>query len=63
MNIPSLGTASRPRSHGLKIMQERAEALERTLKLDSRPGKGTRIEAIIPLPPAEEDIISQEHVP
>jgi signal transduction histidine kinase len=55
-------TASRRRSHGLKIMQERAEALEGTLKIESTPGKGTRIEAIIPLPPGEVQTISQEHV-
>ena len=50
VGIPSLEAASRPRSHGLKIMQERAEALEGTLKTQSTPGEGTKIEVIIPLP-------------
>ena len=50
VGISSLEAASRPRSHGLKIMQERAEALEGTLKTQSTPGTGTRIEVVIPLP-------------
>jgi signal transduction histidine kinase len=37
-------------NHGLKIMRERAEALEGTLRLLSAPGQGTRIEAILPIP-------------
>ena len=53
IGIPSVEGASRPRSHGLKIMQERAEALEGTLKILSTPGKGTKIEVAIPLPPGE----------
>lgn len=47
--IASLEGAKRSRSHGLKIMQERAEALEGTLEIRSVPGKGTKIEAVIPL--------------
>lgn len=57
IGIPSLEKASRSRSHGLKIMQERAEALEGTLQIQSAPGNGTRIEAVIPLPGNEEKII------
>lgn len=49
VGIPSLEGVRRPRSHGLKIMQERAEALEGTLTVRSTPGKGTKIEVIIPL--------------
>ena len=56
IGIPSLEGANHPRSHGLKIMQERAEALEGNLNVVSTPGNGTRIEAIIPLPPGERSI-------
>lgn len=49
---PPVGTG-RPRSHGLKIMQERAEALEGTLQIRSKPGNGTTIEVMIPLRPGE----------
>jgi PAS domain S-box-containing protein len=60
IGIPSLEGANRPRSHGLKIMQERAEALEGTLHIRSTPGKGTTIEVIIPLTLGERYSISQE---
>jgi signal transduction histidine kinase len=60
IGIPSLQGTSRPRSHGLKIMQERAEALEGTLRLRSTPGTGTMIEVMIPLPPGERYTGSQE---
>ena len=60
IGILSLEEAKRSRSHGLKIMQERAEALEGTLKIRSTPGKGTRIEVMIPLPPGDRYTISQE---
>jgi two-component system sensor histidine kinase UhpB len=53
LGIPSQDAARRPRSHGLKIMQERAEALEGTLSLRSTPAKGTKIEVRIPLPSSE----------
>jgi len=53
IGIPSLEGAKRPHSHGLKIMRERAEALEGTLSIHSAPGKGTKIEVIIPLPARE----------
>ena len=53
VGIPSLEEARRPRSHGMKIMRERAEALEGTLKVRSTPGKGTTISVVIPLPPGE----------
>ncbi|HEY3473324.1 MAG TPA: ATP-binding protein, partial [Anaerolineales bacterium] len=62
VGIPALEGANRRRSHGLKIMQERAEALEGTLKIFSTPGKGTRIEAVIPLPPGERYTHSQEQL-
>ena len=60
IGIPTTEGATRPRSHGLKIMQERAEALEGTLKVRSAPETGTKIEVIIPLPPGERHTISQE---
>jgi signal transduction histidine kinase len=57
--VPSKEGAKRPRSHGLKIMQERAEALEGSLNVLSTPEKGTKIEVFIPLP-HEPSTISQE---
>ena len=60
IGIPSSEGAKRPRSHGLKIIQERAEALEGTLKIRSTPGQGTKIEVAIPLPPREPYTNSQE---
>jgi two-component system, NarL family, sensor histidine kinase UhpB len=60
VGIPSLEGVRRPRSHGLKIMQERAEALEGTLTIRSTPGKGTKIEVIIPLPSQESHSTSSE---
>jgi signal transduction histidine kinase len=53
IGIASPEGTRRTRSHGLKIMQERAEALEGSLKIRSTPGKGTRIEVTIPLPRRE----------
>jgi PAS domain S-box-containing protein len=53
IGIPSLEEAKRRHSHGLRIMRERAEALEGTLRIQSAPGQGTRIDVVIPLPPRE----------
>ena len=58
--IPSPEGANRPRSHGLKIMQERVEALEGTLYIQSAAGQGTKIEVAFPLLPREPDVTSQE---
>ena len=58
--IRSLQEANRPSSHGLKIMRERAEALGGNLSVVSTPGKGTLIEAMIPLPPSGQPGSSQE---
>jgi PAS domain S-box-containing protein len=60
IGIPSVEAASRSRSHGLKIMQERAEALEGTLTIRTTPGRGTKIEVVIPLPPPEGHTLSHE---
>jgi two-component system sensor histidine kinase UhpB len=60
IGIPPLEGAKRRRSHGLKIMQERAEALEGTLTIRSTSGKGTKLEIVIPLPRREPSTNSQE---
>jgi len=49
VGISSWEAASRPGSHGLKIMRERAEAFDGILRVESVPGKGTRVEASIPI--------------
>ncbi|HET9591190.1 MAG TPA: PAS domain S-box protein [Anaerolineales bacterium] len=41
--------ASSLKSHGLKIMRERAEAFGGTVTLESAPGKGTKVETRIPI--------------
>ena len=43
-------------SIGLSSMRERAESLGGTLKIDSRPGQGTRI--IIEVPRADKDRVN-----
>jgi signal transduction histidine kinase len=55
VGISSLEEEKRRRSHGLKIMRERAEALEGTLTIRTTSGKGTKIEVVIPLLPRESD--------
>jgi signal transduction histidine kinase len=60
IGIPLPDGTKRHRSHGLKIMQERAEALEGTLHIVSNPGNGTKIEVVIPLSHRESDTTSQE---
>ena len=60
VGIPEPEGGNRVRSHGLKIMRERAEALEGSLKIRSMPGKGTTIEVGIPLHTGEQYLISQE---
>jgi PAS domain S-box-containing protein len=47
--ITSWQDANRPGSHGLTIMRERAEAFGGELKVSSVPGKGTKVEASIPI--------------
>ena len=59
IGILSLQEAKRARSHGLRIMQERAEALEGTLKIRSASGAGTTIEVVIPFLPREPEGTSQ----
>jgi PAS domain S-box-containing protein len=41
--------AGRPNSHGLKIMRERAEAVGGSVNIEPAVGKGTRVEASIPI--------------
>ena len=43
------GAANKPTSFGLLGMRERVETLGGTLCIESTPGKGTQIEAMIPL--------------
>jgi PAS domain S-box-containing protein len=50
IGIASWQEANHPGSRGLKIMRERAEAMEGNLRVMSVPGKGTKIEAILPVP-------------
>ena len=47
-----VGGADPPRGFGLRGLADRVEALGGTLRVDSPPGEGTRIEATIPLEPA-----------
>ena len=49
IGIPSLEEDNRLSGHGLVIMRERAEAVGGTLQITSLPGKGTQIEAILPI--------------
>jgi PAS domain S-box-containing protein len=42
-------TQGRPTSHGLKIMRERAEAFGGSVQVGMAPGRGTRVEANIPI--------------
>jgi PAS domain S-box-containing protein len=46
----ALGAAGKAISFGLMGMHERIEALGGTLQIDSTPGQGTRLEAVLPLP-------------
>jgi PAS domain S-box-containing protein len=49
MGIASWQDAIRPGSHGLTIMRERAEAFGGNLRVNSAPGKGTKVEVKIPV--------------
>jgi len=60
VGIPSSEQASRPGSHGLKIMHERAEAFDGTLRVESVSGKGTRVEASIPIENGDQAEIQKE---
>ncbi|WP_240787188.1 PAS domain-containing sensor histidine kinase [Ramlibacter rhizophilus] len=45
--------ARKPQSLGLVGLRERAQLLEGTVRIDSQPGQGTRVQARIPLPGAD----------
>jgi two-component system sensor histidine kinase UhpB len=49
VGIESMQELKRPNSHGLKIMRERAEAFGGSINIESVPGKGTKVEATIPI--------------
>ena len=50
VGIPDLDRARR-NSHGVAGMSQRARALDGTLKMESRPGEGTRVEVFVPVEP------------
>ena len=52
--------ANRPGSHGLTIMRERAEAFGGTLKVDSVPGQGTKVEMSIPIGKGSQNDVQKE---
>jgi signal transduction histidine kinase len=52
--------ASRPDSHGLKIMRERAEAFGGNIQVGAASGKGTRVEARIPVESRAQNRVQQE---
>jgi PAS domain S-box-containing protein len=58
--ITSWQQANRPGSHGLTIMRERAEAFGGELEVSSVPGKGTKVEATIPIGVGGQDNIQKE---
>ena len=58
--ITSWQDANRPGSHGLTIMRERAEAFGGDLKISSVPGKGTKVEASIPIGIGGQDNMQKE---
>lgn len=58
--IVSRQQANRPGSHGLVIMRERAEAFGGTLKVDSVPGKGTKLEMSIPVGKGNQNEVQKE---
>jgi signal transduction histidine kinase len=48
IGIPDMDRARR-NSHGVVGMTQRARALDGTLKMESRPGEGTRVEVFVPV--------------
>ena len=58
--IQSWQDTNRPGSHGLTIMRERAEAFGGDLEVSSIPGKGTKVEASIPIGVGGQDNIQRE---
>jgi len=48
------GAPRRPQSLGLAGLRERAQLLRGQVRIDSAPGRGTRVEARVPLPPDAE---------
>ena len=61
IGIASWQEANRPGSHGLTIMRERAEAFGGNLKVSSVPGKGTKVEANIPIEIGDQENIQKEN--
>ena len=49
IGINGYDSKTHPQSHGLKIMRERAEAFGGTVTIQSAPGEGTTVEAVLPI--------------
>ena len=60
IGIESMQGLKHPNSHGLKIMRERAEAFGGSVNIESAPGKGTKIEARIPIGNDSQNKIQEE---
>jgi PAS domain S-box-containing protein len=60
VGIDSLHGTSHPQSHGLKIMRERAQAFGGSVYIESAPGKGTKIEARLPVENRGQDKAQEE---
>jgi PAS domain S-box-containing protein len=59
VGMESLQGISHPRSHGLKIMRERAQAFGGSVNIESAPGKGTKVEARIPVENGNQDKVRE----
>jgi signal transduction histidine kinase len=55
MKMNGSSATNSPRSHGLKIMRERAEAFGGNVTVKSAPGEGTQVEAVIPIEDRQPD--------
>jgi signal transduction histidine kinase len=60
IGIQSMEEAHHLKSHGLKIMQERAQAFGGSVNIESEPGKGTKVEARIPIESGGHDQVQKE---
>jgi PAS domain S-box-containing protein len=60
VGMDSVQGTSHPRSHGLKIMRERAQAFGGSIHIESVPGTGTKIEARIPVEIGVQDKAQEE---
>jgi signal transduction histidine kinase len=49
VGIAGYDSMNYPNSHGLKIMRERAEAFGGSVTVESAPGEGTKVDAVLPI--------------